>query len=34
MSVDEIDENVIQKATAYSSSCISPMAAFFGGIVA
>jgi ubiquitin-activating enzyme E1 len=34
MSVDEIDEKTIHNATAYSSSCISPLAAFFGGIVA
>ena len=34
LSVEEIDEKVIDNATSYSSSCISPMAAFFGGVVA
>ena len=34
LSVDEIDEKLIHNATAYSRSCLSPMAAFFGGIVA
>jgi ubiquitin-activating enzyme E1 len=34
MSVEEIDEKVIRNASAYSSSCLSPMAAFFGGVVA
>jgi hypothetical protein len=34
MSVEEIDEKVIKNASAYSSSCLSPMAAFFGGVVA
>ncbi len=34
MSVEEIDEKVIFNATAYSRACISPMASFFGGIVA
>ena len=34
MSVDEIDQKVIHNASAFSSACISPMAAFFGGVVA
>ncbi|MFN9954388.1 MAG: ThiF family adenylyltransferase, partial [bacterium] len=33
LSVD-IDEKVVHNAAAYSRSCISPMAAFFGGVVA
>ena len=32
--VDEIDEELIHNAAVYSRSCLSPMAAFFGGIVA
>lgn len=34
ITVDEIDEKVIRNATLYSKACISPMAAFFGGVVA
>jgi hypothetical protein len=34
LSVDEVDEKLIYNAAAYSRSCLSPMAAFFGGIVA
>jgi hypothetical protein len=32
--VEEIDENVIKNTAAYSTSSISPQAAFFGGIIA
>jgi ubiquitin-activating enzyme E1 len=34
MVVDEFDEKIIGNASAYSRACISPMAAFFGGVVA
>jgi hypothetical protein len=34
MSVEEIDFKVIRNASTYSSACISPMAAFFGGVIA
>ena len=32
--LEEIDEKIIRNATLYSRACISPMAAFFGGIIA
>jgi hypothetical protein len=32
--LEELDEKIIRNATLYSRACISPMAAFFGGIVA
>jgi ubiquitin-activating enzyme E1 len=32
--LEEIEEKVIRNATLYSQACISPMAAFFGGVVA
>jgi ubiquitin-activating enzyme E1 len=32
--LDEIEEKVIRNASLYSRACISPMAAFFGGVVA
>ena len=34
LALDELQEKVIHNAAAYSRACISPMAAFFGGIVA
>jgi ubiquitin-activating enzyme E1 len=34
LTVDELDEKVVRNACLYSRACISPMAAFFGGIVA
>lgn len=34
INLDEIDEKVIRNATLYSKACLSPMAAFFGGIIA
>jgi len=34
ITLEEIDEKVIKNATLYSAACISPMAAFFGGVVA
>lgn len=34
ISLEEIDEKVVRNATLYSRACISPMAAFFGGVVA
>jgi hypothetical protein len=33
-SVEEIDEYVLRNVAMFSSASISPMAAFFGGIVA
>jgi len=32
--LEEIDEKIVRNATLYSRACISPMAAFFGGVVA
>ena len=32
--VEDLDEKVVHNAAAYSRACISPMAAFFGGVVA
>lgn len=32
--LEEIEENVIRNVTLYSRACISPIAAFFGGVVA
>lgn len=32
--VEEIDEKVIRNTALYSAACITPMAAFFGGVVA
>jgi ubiquitin-activating enzyme E1 len=32
--IEEIDEKVIKNASAYSKACLSPLAAFFGGVVA
>ena len=32
--VDELDEKVVRNTALYASACISPMAAFFGGVVA
>jgi hypothetical protein len=32
--VEDLDEKVVHNAAAYSIACISPMAAFFGGLVA
>ncbi len=32
--LEEIDEKVIRNASIYSKSCLSPLAAFFGGVVA
>ena len=34
LTVDEIDESVVRNTALYSKACISPMSAFFGGIVA
>jgi ubiquitin-activating enzyme E1 len=34
MSVEDIDFKVIRNASTYSRACISPMAAFFGGVIA
>lgn len=34
LTIEEIDEVVVKNASLYSRACISPMAAFFGGIVA
>ena len=34
LNLGEIDEKVVHDACAYSRACISPMAAFFGGVVA
>ena len=34
ITVDEIDENVVKNVALYAQACISPMAAFFGGVVA
>lgn len=34
LTVDEIDENVVKNTCLYSVACISPMAAFFGGMIA
>jgi ubiquitin-activating enzyme E1 len=34
ISLEEIEEKVIRNATLYSQACISPMAAFFGGVIA
>ena len=34
LALDELQEKVIHNAAAYSRACISPMAAFFGGVVA
>ena len=31
---DEVDTKVVRNAAAYARACISPMAAFFGGVVA
>lgn len=32
--MDEIEEKVVRNSAAYAVASISPMAAFFGGIVA
>jgi hypothetical protein len=32
--VEEIDEKVIKNSVLYSQACITPMAAFFGGMLA
>jgi ubiquitin-activating enzyme E1 len=32
--VDELEEKIVKNATLYSRACISPMAAFFGGVIA
>ena len=32
--VDELEEKIVRNATLYSRACISPMAAFFGGVIA
>lgn len=32
--VEELDEKVVKNATLYSKACLSPMAAFFGGVIA
>jgi len=34
ITVEEIEEKVVRNATLYSRASISPMAAFFGGVVA
>lgn len=34
MFVDKIDEIVLKNSVFYSKACISPMASFFGGILA
>lgn len=34
ITLEEIDEKIIRNATLYSAACITPMAAFFGGVVA
>lgn len=34
ITVDELDEAVVKNTAQFSTSSISPMAAFFGGIVA
>ena len=31
---EDLDEKVIKNVALYSRACISPMAAFFGGVVA
>lgn len=32
--VEELDENVVRNTCLFSTSCITPMSAFFGGVVA
>jgi ubiquitin-activating enzyme E1 len=32
--VEELDEKIVSNAALYSQACISPMAAFFGGVIA
>jgi hypothetical protein len=32
--VDELDEPVILNAARFAKACLSPLAAFFGGVVA
>jgi ubiquitin-activating enzyme E1 len=32
--VDELEEKIVRNAALYSRACISPMAAFFGGVIA
>jgi ubiquitin-activating enzyme E1 len=32
--VEELDEKVVKNATLYSKACLSPLAAFFGGVIA
>ena len=34
ITVEAIDEAVVKNTVLYSKACISPMAAFFGGVVA
>jgi ubiquitin-activating enzyme E1 len=34
ITLEEIEEKIIKNSTLYSTACISPMAAFFGGVVA
>lgn len=34
LTVDEIDEKVVRDAARFATACLSPIAAFFGGIVA
>jgi len=34
ITVESIEEDVVKNAVAFATSCISPMAAFFGGILA
>lgn len=34
ITLEQIEEQVVKNASLYSRACISPMAAFFGGIVA
>ncbi len=34
MYLDQIEDQVVKNAASYSKSCISPLSAFFGGIVA
>ena len=32
--LEEIDEKVIRNASIFSKACLSPLAAFFGGVIA
>jgi ubiquitin-activating enzyme E1 len=34
ITLEQVEEDIIKKATLYSAACLSPMSAFFGGVIA